>query len=46
MLGKVFGHDLAKAADPQAIALLWQLHQAGIAMAAMQLRYAHDEHQP
>lgn len=39
MLGQLFGQNLAKAADQQAVALLWELHQIGIALAASQVKY-------
>lgn len=39
VLGQLFGQSLAKAADQQAIALLWELHQMGIALAGSQVKY-------
>lgn len=42
ILGKLFGVDLAKALDQNAVALLWELHQLGIVLAANQVKYAQN----
>lgn len=39
VLGRLFNQDLAKAVDQDAIALLWELHQLGIVLAASQVKY-------
>lgn len=43
LLGQLFGQELNKAANQDAIALLWELHQLGIVLAASQADYVKNQ---